>query len=178
MYASGCILLTLVMFISDISRFLFDIYCFHSHLTGPLTFCEVSRAGFIIPILEIQKVGPCNRHLLLLLAQPPPLLLILPSPFPLGNISSHITFGFDEALIKAHCYSCLYHYYLPKLQESWLRKANETPCLLEIWIKQRTSRQKAVGIKGQPTMSTAKIPGVTDAVAQISLSSFTLPISS
>ena len=46
-----------VTFISDLSRFLFDIYCFHSCLLWSLTYCEVSRTGFIIPISETHTLS-------------------------------------------------------------------------------------------------------------------------
>ena len=46
-----------VTFISDLSRFLFDIYCFHSYLLWSLKYCEVSRTGFIIPISEIHTLS-------------------------------------------------------------------------------------------------------------------------
>ena len=231
-----------VTFLSDLSRFLLDIYCFHSCLIWSLKYCEVSRTGFIIPISEthtlssvqslscvrlfvtpwtaarqaslsitnaqsllklmsIKLVIPSNHlilcHLLLLppsifpsirvfsnesvlhirrpkywsfsfsvspskeysglisfrmdwldflavqgnlksLLQhhsskasifrcsaffidtaidicsfcmpslPPPLLLTSAAPFPLGDTSCHITFDFDEALIKGYCSSCHY----------------------------------------------------------------------
>ena len=66
---------------------------------------------------------------------PPPLLLTSAAPFPLGDTSCHITFDFDEALIKGFCSSChylLYCYHLLKLKESQQRKASETLCLLEM----------------------------------------------
>ena len=91
---------------------------------------------------------------------PPSLLLTSAAPFPLGDTSCHITFYFDEALIKGFCSSChylLYCYHLLKLKESRQRKANETLCLLEMWIKENF---QAVGTEGPPTMSDAQIPGV------------------
>ena len=92
---------------------------------------------------------------------PPPLLLTSAAPFPLRDTSCHITFDFDEALIKGYCSSrhyLLYRYHLLKLKESRRRKASEILCLLEIWIKENF---QAVGTEGTPTVSDAQIPGVT-----------------
>lgn len=154
--AAPCDHKVLGTFTSDVSKFLSDIYCFHIHLIWSSKILWSKQGRVYHPRFgDSETKAPC-RHLLLLPAlSPSPLLLILVSPSPLGNFSSHITVGFDEAVD----HTMLLPPVLPP--PPWAKSERQTLCLPEIWIQQRTLRQKAVGIKGQPVRSAAEIPGDT-----------------